>query len=95
MGVCSNCKKKIEYNHFKRYRGKILCYACYDTRLERKAQKKAELETKSKILAEKTKVEDDGKVELKYELTDDEEPKKKKSKMTPQYLPDSIENTEE
>jgi len=46
MGECSNCKKKIEYNKFKRYRGKILCYNCYDTRLERKKAKRiaAELE---------------------------------------------------
>lgn len=46
MGKCSICKKKIEYNQFKRHRGKILCYACYDTRLERKAQKKKEAEEK-------------------------------------------------
>jgi len=40
MGKCSNCGKKIEYNKFKWYRGKILCYECYDTRLERKKAKK-------------------------------------------------------
>lgn len=39
MGKCSNCKKKIEYNKFKMYRGKILCYNCYATRLERKKAK--------------------------------------------------------
>lgn len=40
MGKCNNCGKKIEYNKFKHYRGKVLCYECYDTRLERKRAKK-------------------------------------------------------
>lgn len=52
MGKCSNCKKKIQYNKFKRYRGKILCYDCYDTRQERKRQKKLEAEAKDKITAD-------------------------------------------
>ena len=43
MGICDNCKEKIMYNHYKRYRGKVLCPGCYSTRLERKAAKKAEL----------------------------------------------------
>jgi hypothetical protein len=49
MGKCNNCGKKIEYNKFKRYRKKILCYECYDTRLERKKVKKdaAELAAKN------------------------------------------------
>lgn len=42
MGKCENCGKAIRYNKFKRYRGKVLCYDCYDTRLERKKQKKLE-----------------------------------------------------
>lgn len=44
MGKCNLCGKKIEYNKFKRYRGKVLCYACYDTRLERKKAKKEAVE---------------------------------------------------
>jgi len=54
MGKCSNCGKKIKYNKFKRYRGKILCYACYDTRLERKKAKKEEA---AKTIAEPTEEE--------------------------------------
>lgn len=42
MGKCSVCKKKILYNKYKMYRGKILCMECYSTRLERKAAKIAE-----------------------------------------------------
>lgn len=75
MGKCSNCGKKIEYNQFKRYRGKILCKECYATRLERKRQKKEELERKSQTLVDNIKVDDSDEVKLKYELTDDE-PKK-------------------
>jgi len=43
MGKCSECGKKIEYNKYKMYRGKVLCLECFSTRLERKAAKKAEL----------------------------------------------------
>lgn len=43
MGICNNCKKKIMYNKYKRYRKTILCLECYDTRLERKAAKKAKI----------------------------------------------------
>lgn len=43
MGSCNNCHKKIMYNKYKRYRKEILCLECYNTRLERKAAKKAEL----------------------------------------------------
>lgn len=42
MGKCDNCEKKILYNKYKRYRKQILCIECYNTRLERKAAKKAE-----------------------------------------------------
>lgn len=73
IGKCSNCKKPIQYNKFKRYRGKVLCYDCYDTRLERKKQKKEELEKKAQILSDNTEPDDSGKVELKYDLTDDED----------------------
>lgn len=48
MGKCSNCGKKIQYNQFKWYRDKILCYDCYDTRLERKKAKKKAAEKKVK-----------------------------------------------
>jgi len=48
MGKCSNCGKKIEYNKFKWYRRKILCYNCYNTRLERKKVKKEAAEQKVK-----------------------------------------------
>lgn len=40
MGKCEICKKKIMYNKYKKYRGKVLCLECYSTRLERKAAKK-------------------------------------------------------
>jgi len=43
MGSCLNCGKKILYNSYKRYRGKVLCPECYNTRLERKEAKKVEL----------------------------------------------------
>ena len=46
MGKCSNCGVKIQYNKFKMYRGKVLCYECYGTRLARKKQKKLEAEAK-------------------------------------------------
>ena len=42
MGKCSECGKKILYNKYKMYRGEVLCPECYDSRLERKAAKKAE-----------------------------------------------------
>ena len=48
MGKCDRCGKKIEYNKFKRYRKKILCYECYDTRLERKKAKKDAAEEAAK-----------------------------------------------
>jgi len=44
MGKCEECGAEIRYNKFKRYRGKVLCYDCYDTRLERKKQKALEAE---------------------------------------------------
>ena len=50
MGSCNNCKKKILYNKYKRYRNKILCPECYDTRLERKAAKKAALKMKAEAV---------------------------------------------
>lgn len=40
------CKKRIEYNRYKRYRDKILCLECYATRLERKKAKKEKAEKK-------------------------------------------------
>lgn len=46
MGKCSKCGKRIRYNQFKRYRGKILCYECYDTRLERKKARQEKAEKK-------------------------------------------------
>ncbi len=78
MGKCSVCGKKIEYNQFKWYRGKIQCYDCYKTRLERKKAKKE--------AAEKTVEEDKNDKELKnigvtVNVTDDfnpyKEPKEK------------------
>lgn len=50
MGKCNNCGKKIEYNRYKMYRGKVLCPECYDTRLERKAAKKAELKKQAELI---------------------------------------------
>ena len=47
MGKCSVCGKKILYNKYKMYRGKVLCPECYSTRLERKAARKAELKRKA------------------------------------------------
>ncbi len=44
MGICNVCKKEIQYNKFKRYRGKILCPECYKTRLIRKKENKAQIE---------------------------------------------------
>ncbi len=59
MGKCNVCGKKILYNKYKMYRGKILCPECYDTRLERKAARKAELKAKAeemqKIIAPRKK----------------------------------------
>lgn len=71
VAKCENCKKAIQYNQYKRYRGKLLCYACYDTRLIRKKQKKLAEEGKAEELMKANPVEDKP-VELKYELTDDE-----------------------
>ena len=48
MGRCENCKRKIEYNSFVRYRKQILCKPCYKTRLIRKKAKKLEEEEKAK-----------------------------------------------
>jgi len=48
MGKCNNCGKKIQYNKYKRYRKQILCQACYDTRLDRKAEKKSRRTRKAK-----------------------------------------------
>jgi len=50
MGKCSICKKKILYNKYKMYRGKVLCPECYDTRLERKAAKKAEAKRQAELV---------------------------------------------
>jgi len=50
MGKCSNCRKKILYNKYKMYRGKVLCPECYDTRLERKAAKKAERKRQAELV---------------------------------------------
>ena len=52
MGKCNVCGKKILYNKYKMYRGKVLCPECYDTRLERKAAKRAE----AKARAEEVKI---------------------------------------
>lgn len=54
MGKCNNCKKKIEYNQFKRYRGKVLCKPCYKTRLIRKKAKKEADEKLAEKVKEKT-----------------------------------------
>lgn len=50
MGKCSVCKKKIMYNKYKMYRGKILCPECYNTRLDRKAAKKAEVKARAEAI---------------------------------------------
>ena len=50
MGKCSNCRKKILYNKYKMYRGKVLCPECYDTRLERKAAKKVERKRQAELV---------------------------------------------
>jgi len=55
MGSCSNCKKKILYNKYKRYRKQILCRECYDTRLERKKAKKQALKAQAEALKIETK----------------------------------------
>jgi len=57
MVKCSVCGKKIEYNKFKRYRGKIQCRDCYDKRLERKKAKKEAAEAKIKEDAKKVAAE--------------------------------------
>lgn len=51
MGSCLNCGKKILYNSYKRYRGKVLCPECYNTRLERKEAKKVELKKRAEELS--------------------------------------------
>ena len=50
MGKCSNCGKKILYNKYRMYRGKVLCPECYDTRLERKAAKRAERKRQAELV---------------------------------------------
>ena len=58
MGKCSVCGKKILYNKYKMYRGKVLCQECYNTRLERKAAAIAERKRKAeeiKIVTPKKK----------------------------------------
>ena len=50
MGKCENCKKKILYNRYKRYRGTILCPECFATRLERKAAKKVERKRQAELV---------------------------------------------
>jgi len=67
MGKCSNCGKKIRYNKFKRYRDKILCYDCYDTRLERKRAKRKAAEEK---VAKDMSAADEPKEEQKAEDTE-------------------------
>jgi len=64
MGKCDNCGKKILYNKFKRYRGTVLCYECYDTRLERKRAKK-------EAAKKKLEQEDIAKVAKDYGLSDE------------------------
>lgn len=59
MGKCDKCGKKIEYNKFKRYRKKILCYECYDTRLERKKAKKEAAELAAKDEKELNSITED------------------------------------
>lgn len=77
MGKCSNCKKEIQYNQFKWYRDKILCYECYATRLERKKTKKAR--AKARIEAEDvSKTIEDYKPGLKGTIKD--EPKADENK---------------
>lgn len=76
MGKCSECGKRIQYNKFKRYRGKILCYdkktktGCYATRLERKKAKKEAAE--KKIEEDKAKVIED--IKKEQNLPDDFNP---------------------
>ncbi|GAG61769.1 unnamed protein product [marine sediment metagenome] len=50
MGKCSECGKKIEYNKYKMYRGKVLCLECYSTRLKRKAEAKAERKRQAELV---------------------------------------------
>jgi len=50
MGKCSVCGKKIMYNKYKMYRGKVLCPGCYDTRLERKAAERAERSRQAELV---------------------------------------------
>ena len=68
MGKCSICGKKILYNKYKMYRGKVLCQECYSTRLERKAAAIAErnrLAEEVKIVTPKKKTK---KGRKKYEI---------------------------
>lgn len=69
MGKCSVCGKKIEYNKYKMYRDKVLCPECYDTRLERKAAKKAELKAKADAVKILTPTKKAKKKARKYGLT--------------------------
>jgi len=50
MGKCNNCKRKILYNKYKMYRGKVLCPECYGTRLVRKAEERAERNRQAELV---------------------------------------------
>jgi len=50
MGKCNNCKRKILYNKYKMYRGKVLCPECYSTRLVRKAEERAERNRQAELV---------------------------------------------
>lgn len=76
MAKCSNCGAKIEYNQFHWYRGKVLCYKCYDTRLERKKAKKAEKEMMEKAIDPNASIEEEL---VKESLKIIEQEKKEKS----------------
>jgi len=83
MGKCSECGKKILYNKYKMYRGKVLCPECYNTRLERKAAKKAKLKRQAELVKitkpskkAKKKAKEYGlttKIDLKIDLKGDNE----------------------
>jgi len=75
MGKCSVCGKKIEYNKFKTYRGKVQCYDCYDKRLDRKAAKKEA--AKEKVEEDKQKIINDLKKEHGDDFNPFDEPKEK------------------
>lgn len=79
MGKCSNCGKEIQYNQFKWYRDKILCYECYDTRLERKKAKKTRAEAHMKE-EDVSKTIEDYKPGLKGKVKDEPEPSKDEPK---------------